>query len=74
MANGSEPTPRHCPHRSPRLGRELALALVFKVVLLTILWLALFRPDPHRSRPSVEELFARSPASSTQLENYNGIR
>jgi hypothetical protein len=55
-------------HGRPRLGQEIALALIVKIALLSALWFAVFRPDPDRPRPSVADLFARGSAASVQQE------
>lgn len=67
------PVPKPCRGR-PRLGRELALALAFKLVLLTALWFVLFRPRPDMARPEVADLFAPAPQSSVYLEQSNDRR
>lgn len=43
--------------KTHRLGREIALALTFKVVLLTALWWAVFRPQPGHVKPDAADIF-----------------
>lgn len=64
-------------HPSPgrsRLGREIALALAFKVVILTALWFAVFRPVPEAPKAAVADLFAGPAPHSTHPENPAHVR
>ncbi len=39
------------------------MALAFKIVLLTALWWAVFRPQPGHVKPDVADLFGNPPLS-----------
>ena len=58
----------------PRLGREIAIALAFKAVLLTALWFAVFRPDPRQPKPQVSDLFQPKPIPSIHQEKTHDVR
>jgi hypothetical protein len=59
---------------SSRFRREIAAALVLKVILLGTLWFVLFRHDPALPKPSVAELFAPGPLSFSFQETHHAIR
>ncbi|MDD2769536.1 MAG: hypothetical protein PHT19_12430 [Methylococcus sp.] len=49
------------------LARELALALLFKLIVLWGLWALFFRPNPEVPKPLLATvLFAANPVSSNQ--------
>lgn len=49
------------------LARELALALLFKLIVLWGLWALFFRPSPEIPKPPLATvLFAANPVSSNQ--------
>jgi hypothetical protein len=47
---------------------EIALALILKIVLLSVLWFAFFRHDPNIPKPAVADLFSsdRTPLVSQE--------
>jgi hypothetical protein len=60
--------------RHHRLRWEIAAALLFKVVLLGVLWFVVFRHDPAAPRPPVTDLFSPGPISASVQEGNHGIR
>ena len=54
----------------PNLGREIALALGLKVLLLMALWWAFFKPQPGVTKPDVADLFTPGTPPSAQQENH----
>lgn len=52
-----------------RLRWEIAAALVLKIVLLSVLWLAFFRHDPNAPEPAVAELFSSDRAPLDRQES-----
>jgi hypothetical protein len=50
---------------------EIALALVLKIVLLSVLWFAFFRHDPNVPKPAVADLFS---SDRTHLVRQESIK
>mgnify|MGYP006295817197 CR=1 FL=1 len=57
-----------------RLGREIALALTFKLILLTALWFLVFKPNPAVPKATVTDLFAVPSLTSSHPENPAHVR
>jgi hypothetical protein len=54
-----------------RLGQEIALALTVKILLLTLLWFAFFRPSPGAVKPDRGNLFTNGSIFSDHHQEKN---
>jgi len=54
-----------------RLRWEITLALILKIILLSVLWFAFFRHDPNTPKPAVADLFS---SDRTPLVHQESIR